>query len=563
MKNASKSFRLRNIVPDSTASTAQEERGFSLDNKYLIAAVICLLMVVIRYFVANFCDNEWVYSIGPIKIIDKSFLSSDPFMHQYNPFFLVYDSITSPFYYIFDYLTATLIVRVLIWIFQIWALTKLSKTVGISWWGVILLFALWLNVEQTLAAGEWIIGSASAKPVAYGFFFLAMNSLLRRRFLESGAYSGVAISFHVVVGIWAAAAIFCAILITQSKTGERKKLLAFCAVASMMALPGLMPAWREAMAGTAQLAPSIAASEIARLSVVWANPFHLDPYYFLSPPEYVKVALFFCCSIIMLYFFLPREKAFPMIIVLGILCLFFMGGLIARRIEWYEVLKYYPFRVADAMIPLSFWMGFVLMFQKMFSRIGKKGMLLVLSVPFIIGSTTYVNDRFEPKHSYNLTLRGFEQAMLKTEPRLTAYWIRERSKEWRDFILGRKMTDLEAAEEWIKEHTPKDSVFITPPWEFSFALKAQRAEFVSFKWIPVNYHILEWKRRMELLNRGNFNSVGWGILRELMKHYPQLTREELRSIKGEYRADYFLTSSKKRLHLETIYENNTFRLYKL
>ena len=158
------------------------------DLKYLISGLFCLLFVMSRYYMPDFFDNEWVYSINPIRILNPSFLSKDFVAVEINVFFLVYDTIVSPLYYIFDYLTATFICRVAIWIFQIWALSRLSKTLGITWWGFILLFVLWLNVEQTLVAGEWIIGSANAKPVSYGFVFLALSSFLQNRLIWSGIF---------------------------------------------------------------------------------------------------------------------------------------------------------------------------------------------------------------------------------------------------------------------------------------------------------------------------------------------------------------------------------------
>ena len=115
----------------------------------------------------------------------------------------------------------------------------------------------------------------------------------------------------------------------------------------------------------------------------------------------------------------------------------------------------------------------------------------------------------------------------------------------------------------LYENTPKDSIFITPPWNFSFSLKAQRPDFVSFKCIPVNERIFEWEKRMEVLNRGKFTKVGWGILQELRENYPKLTEQELIKIKKKYGAEYFLANSTIHLNLKVVHENKSFRLYKL
>jgi hypothetical protein len=111
-----------------------------------------------------------------------------------------------------------------------------------------------------------------------------------------------------------------------------------------------------------------------------------------------------------------------------------------------------------------------------------------------------------------------------------------------------------------------NSLFITPPWDwhlYSFTLKAERPEFVSFKYVPANGNILSWKGRMEILNRGQFHTVGFGILKELREHYPDLKEDELVRIKEKYGTDYILTSSTTRFNLPLIHENNSYRLYRL
>jgi len=541
-------------------------KKFNFDFRYLFAEIICLFFVMTRFFWTDFFDNEWVYSINPIKILHPNFLANDFFLQKGLPIFLFNDVITSPFYYFFDFLTAVLILRILLWIFQIWALSSLTKTLGITWWGFILLIILWLNVEQTLVAGEWIIGSLSAKPVSYGFIFLALNSFLKHRLKWSGIFCGLAISFHVLVGLWCTMALFFAIIFTycKSKNIEVKKVSSFCVAVVVLSLPGLIPAiYYEFFNQNMSISSLEVSSDVARVSVLFANPFHLDPKYFITGLEYLKVGLFSLLSILMVNYLLPKEKAHNFVFFILFLCIFFISGLVARYLEWYHFLKYYPFRVADAFVPLSFWMGFVLLFHKLFYMFHKTAILLLLLIPIVIGGVNYLNDQCEPNPQYHVTLKSFSKSMLRTEPRLTAYWIRERGKEWHTFLFARKLSDIEKIELWIKENTPKDSVFIIPPWEMSFFLKAQRSQFVSFKYVPANQMILEWKERMETLNRGRIRKVGWGILQELRENYPKLTEKEVIQIKEKKVADYFLTTSDVHLNLELVHENNSYRLYGL
>lgn len=538
----------------------------NIDLKYFCAIAICLFFVMTRYFCADFFDNEWIYSLNPIKLLDREFLSNDFFMKQIFPFFLFYDILTLPFYYFFDALTAVLILRVLIWTFQIWALSRLTRTLEITWWSFILLFVVWLNVEQTLVAGEWIFRSANAKPVSYGFVFLALDSLLKGKLKRTGAFCGLAISFHVLVGLWSTMALFCAIISTRYKSIQVKKVISFCIVVAVLVMPGLtMAIYGEFLNhtnGNLSIPSSEVALRVARHSVLIAIPFHLDPKYFMTGLEYLKVGLFFLLPVLMMNYLLPKEKARPLIVFIFFLFIFFILGLVSRYAEWYRFLKYYPFRVADAFLPLSFWLAFVLLSQKIFCKLKWKAMFSFLLIVLVIGLASYLIELCEPKPRYALTPKSLAKAMLRTEPRLTAYWIRERGKEWYKFFFNREISNFEEMAFWIRESTPKDSVFIVPPWATSFHLNARRSMFVTIA-PPPNADPSEWSEKVKLLNRGPLSSVGWGVYRELMQNYPQLTENEILHIKQTYGADYILITSEANFRFEVVHENKSFSLYKL
>ncbi len=51
-------------------------------------------------------------------------------------------------------------------------------------------------------SGEWIIGGAESKVWAYGFLMLGMAAAIDGRWPVAGLLSGLAVSFHPVVGCW-------------------------------------------------------------------------------------------------------------------------------------------------------------------------------------------------------------------------------------------------------------------------------------------------------------------------------------------------------------------------
>lgn len=544
-----------------------DNRYLSENKKYLIAVGACLLFIMARYFRADFFDNEWIYSLNPIKILHPDFLKNDFYLDRIYPYFLFFDSLTAPLYYFLDYLDAVLLLRILIWTFQLWALARLARTMGITWWGYIVLVVVWINVEQTLAAGAWIILSANSKPVAYGFMFLALDSLLNNRVKQSGIFAGLSAAMHVIVGFWLCAALSFTLVAMQRYRQNIKEIVGFCVFAVIFALPGIIPPFYGEFKNLLDPSYAATAAEVAKINVLFANPFHMDSNHFMTALEPLKVAVFFIAAIWMMWALPPKEQSKKLAYFTGWICIFFLTGVIGRWLELYGYLKYFPYRLADAFVPLSFWMGFVLVFQKIVNRYQRHKWAmaaLIMAIPFTIGFSNYAINLCEPAESraYELSPASFISAMLNTAPRRTAYNLRERLEEWKIFFARKDRDDLESMERWIRENTPNGSIFIRPPWEPSFSIKAQRADFVSIKPYP-GPKVIEYVERIQLLNRGEFESVGHQVYFELMRNYPHLTQEEIERITCEYGADYFLTSSKTTFDFDIVHQNSTYILYKV
>jgi hypothetical protein len=299
------------------------------------------------------------------------------------------------------------------------------------------------------------------------------------------------------------------------------------------------------------------------MSVLLANPFHLDPHYFFSPRKLIKVMLFLIFSILLLKRTLSPDKARPVVAFTLVLFAISIAGILARQVEWYGFLQYYPFRVLDAFLPLSFWIGFVLLFQRSINRFRKQAILLFLLIPIVIGGANYLIDRCWNKPKYDLTPRSFAAAMVRTEPKFTAYYVRERGREWYKYLFSHKADGLKEMESWIKGNTPAASVIVAPVTDFGFSVRTERAAFVSLAYVPINEDIFGWKQRLEALNRGTLKNVGFEILPEVVANYHKLTEEDLMNIKHRYGPDYILTTSEARLNLKLVHENTSFRLYKL
>ena len=97
--------------------------------------------------------------------------------------------------------------RMLIWAALAWAWRRLSwAIVPRAWWAVLTAALFVCLLERCHMAGEWVFGGAEAKPFAYAFIFLGIESLVRNRWNRALLLFGAASAFHVLVGGWSVVA---------------------------------------------------------------------------------------------------------------------------------------------------------------------------------------------------------------------------------------------------------------------------------------------------------------------------------------------------------------------
>jgi hypothetical protein len=216
--------------------------------------------------------------------------------------------------------------------------------------------------------------------------------------------------------------------------------------------------------------------------------------------------------------------------------------------------------VADGLLPLNLCIGFALMIQTILKNIKYKKILAFSLIPIIMITCNFLIDISEPRQKYTT----FKKLLKRTEPRETPYRAKIVLEKIYNKYVKDEIDDFTDASSWIKSKTPKDSIFITPPIEYEFALKAQRAQVVTYKCVPVGKNLFAWKQRMEDLNGGKFAQQGKGwMYRELKNNYPELTENEIWAMKNKYGADYVLTTNKGYSGFNIIYQNNTYTLYKI
>ncbi len=526
-----------------------------------VAIALAFLVVASRLFAPEYIDNETIYAIGPIRVLQPEFLAGHPFSPRINPFFAVFDILASPVYLLLGPLAATLVLRAAIWVFQLWALHRLLRALGMAPWTLVALVTLWVGTEQTLVAGEWVIGCASAKPIAYGLLFLGLERLLAGRFAQAGLSAGLATSFHVLVGGWGALAMGVAALTAASEQPRIGRSLRYALAAGLAGLPGLLPALASIASGTA-MAPADAA-ESARIYVQVATPFHLDPAFFLSGPERIKVALYFVVTVGLLAVGLSRAASRVIVPFLLVLAAAFAFGLVARRLEWFGILRYYPFRVADGSYPLFFWIGVTLLLERLVRWKPRPVPVVGFAALAIVfqASVKTVNDILEGGDDRGSAVSLWSN-LKRGEPRISAFWLREQTAAWGAFAAGRQVDDFGRMENWIRLNTPTTAVFVIPPWQYSFPLRAARIEFMTFKTNTFS-RMQEWLARWEALNGKPLTRVGWRIVEELRANYGLLSVEQVARLRIRFGGDFMVTATSYGNALPLVHQEGRWFLYDL
>ena len=107
---------------------------------------------------------------------------------------------------------------------------------------------------------------------------------------------------------------------------------------------------------------------------------------------------------------------------------------------------------------------------------------------------------------------------------------------------------------WVKENTPKDALFITPPYHQSFRIFSERGMVGDWKDGTQQYfhtaYSYDWWERMQDLGGGG-------------RQFDNFNKDQILSVANKYGASYLVFPKSKKLDLTKVYENQEFTVYKL
>lgn len=430
-----------------------------------------------------------------------------------------------------------------------------TSLTGHHWSGLVAMPVFLLLQSLGNWSGEWLVGGAESKVIAYGFLFWAIGAWMSGRVLETGLTAGLAVAFHPVVGGWGVIAAGLASAPGLLRTGFRflpwtdsslriLPLLAGALLLLLISLPGVIPAVTSIASGDPRM--DLAATH---LQVAHRLSHHLDPMQFpLTAHRYFGL-------LIVIWLLLLRmavlqgsstdageaeqqrraRKQWWNWFVMATLLIALAGVLVAwgprplKEMPGYEwrirLLKFYPFRLADLMVPVAVSLvcaDEIVRCWRTVAAPGSPGELLrglsLAGAGFIV----------------SLAIPGPDRNPSRLSPSQERDWI--------------------AACTWIREQTPVSAVVYSMDQDWGVKWYGHRPEYVNYKDCPQDApSLIEWNRRLWAMTRWKGNAMQDELVRD----------DELRELHARTGITHLICRRFGPFVSVPAYGNQTFRIYSI
>ncbi|MCL2744800.1 MAG: hypothetical protein FWE67_13210 [Planctomycetaceae bacterium] len=544
-------------------------------------------------------------------------------IHYWNPDYIPHDDFLNSkdshlaFYFTFGWLSfffaqeaMAYIGRFAVWLLLAFSWQRFSFTlVPIRYASIASAVAMAYYVNSFNMAGEWFLGGVEAKCFAFPLMFLGIDSMLRGKWNRCWLLLGAASAFHVLTGGWAVLA--CLFVRIFEKKNGRFVLPQIGEIAALiigggLSLFGLIPALLLDV-GT----PKDIILQARQIYVFDRLYHHLSP----AQLPWTFPARFALLTILWFAAFrfsnkLQRHKRFNRFVYAALLLAMFglavSFGLQSNKVLAAEILRFYWFRLSDLAVPMGVALGATWAFLKILRqlktditnilpsavcRLLSAFMVFIffdylifglfffswrtpeLGIPWLLTLLfcfVLVKSGTMPKHK-PLALFLIYTAVLFYAPFLSLkHWADLRTR----FSYSRIESDYpETAYYWRdvcgwiadEENTPPDAKFWVPREAATFKWFAKRSDTGLWKDVPQDAaSIVKWHETMkelfdidkpELRDRSLTVNLWWK------------NDEDIERLQKKYRFDYIVCTSYPDLpqlqSLKTVYENKSFRVYKV
>jgi hypothetical protein len=517
--------------------------------------LLILVTIVGAFYAGHLLSNDQDILPSARHFADRDWIPGDWYLNLHIPYRYLVDAILGPLILPFDFDQAALITRLAVYALLVPATYFFFRSAGLRF--SLMLVVLYVFIRhQSLIAGEWIYGGAEAKSFAYGFVLLSTAAFLTQRYLLGFAFAGAAISFHVLVGVYA---LFCAtgamLLNYDSYWPQRRDILRRSWLLLVTGAFGIYAVITQLSAKA-----GADAARAAEIYVRFRVPHHVFPGAWGGRMRLVE--LLAAIGLFVLMFLHGRSRASRFIAAYA-LCstVLFMIGLAIYFAGDIPLLKYYWFRFPDVMVPLMSWVLLAMVSSDVAD--GEAPFRRLPRLNSVLAAAAAPLQRAWPKM--------FAAAAIGVVALSIVHLLPSRGQEQRKASAGddaptasddfaNDRTAIQPMYAWIAQHTPRNSVFLVDPMRSDFYMWAERAMFVSFRHSPqTEADIAQWYERLTLCNGGHAPQTRG----EITPHFYSLDQAAIRNIAARYGLDYYVGRARQPLPFERVYSVNGFTLYKI
>ena len=512
-----------------------------LGRAFVGLAVVALLAVAGTLRSAIPGVNEAHYLTKSRHFWDPTWCANDLFLQSTDAHWLFFQTVGSLTRWLSFPATAW-VGRCLGWGLLAWGFCELARPLLQSPRQIVAAALLWgaLAAPQGFS-GEWLIGGIEAKVLAWGLALAGWGAWLQGRGRQAALRLGLATALHPVVGGWASLAWLLALPLdlwgpawlsgkstpeanppdTEETTAPDRRrhvvhwahplLLAFCT------LPGLLPVWQMLQ----QVDSPQVQRAATRIQVYERLPHHLLPQAFAWDRVAWSGLLLGLCLVGV--WRLPRDPAWRSLrCVLLLACLFTGAGLVASLTpQGAELLRFYPFRLLDGLLPVC--------------------AALLLTAGWSAAASRSPRPTWAAPRVAQLALAtaGLGLLACPQPDRVQPPWKADNLAAWRDVC------------DWASREVPPEALCLTPKYSVGFKWWAQRAEFVTWKDCPQDAaNVLEWKDRLRLVAewRKKYFAQGFGV-------------EALFDLRQYGAIDYVIAWNDDPFRMDPVYRNAAFSVY--
>ncbi|MBL8814393.1 MAG: hypothetical protein JNL58_00070 [Planctomyces sp.] len=481
----------------------QETRWYSVPLLWLLLILVSLLVAPVPGI------NEPHYLAKARSVADSEWCKHDFFVHSGNAHFL-FLHLVGPLTGVLSFPVVAVCGRILSLGLFAYGWHRLSQAFRLTASVAVLSLSMFavFSVSGNFS-GEWIIGGFEAKVPAYGLILVAMASVCQHfervgiqhsaqqstvtnhGIYGAGVCCGLAAAIHPVVGGWAICSFAGAILMAGGNSGREKiaQTMRYGLISLLFSLPGTIPALLFLKNQDVSRADADAANFY---QVFWRLRHHLDPVE-IPRRGWIWAASLLSILILIAVSLLIQSRRSPRVrsSLRGLWWILILSATIAgigTAVGWHNVpasemtgwkwratiLKFYPFRLFDGLLPVVTALTFGVAFQKQILRLKPDAGRLskVVSIGLAFAMTV-----------------GAVLTSLDHRNEVPAGYTRTQQQDW-----------LKACA-WIEKNTSADSLFLTPRESYAFKWFAQRAEYACYKDCPQDAAgIVEWNRRLWYLH---------------------------------------------------------------